>query len=151
MEPVTSVTWSPGNGPSSPRVQHPCCSKLKSLSVQRDWRQQVNLSQQQSPRINMFLVALSFAYFAKALSGSYMKSTITQLERRFDIPTYLIGVIDGSFEIGNLLVMAFVSYFGAKLHRPKIIAIGCLLMSLGTFLCAMPHFLIGRYVRGAFP
>lgn len=49
----------------------------------------------------MFLVALSFAYFAKALSGSYMKSTITQLERRFDIPSYLIGVIDGSFEIGK--------------------------------------------------
>lgn len=49
----------------------------------------------------MFLVALSFAYFAKALCGSYMKSTITQLERRFDIPSYLIGVIDGSFEIGE--------------------------------------------------
>uniref|UniRef100_A0A8C1QCJ3 Solute carrier organic anion transporter family member n=1 Tax=Cyprinus carpio TaxID=7962 RepID=A0A8C1QCJ3_CYPCA len=94
----------------------------------------------------MFLVALSFAYFAKALSGSYMKSTITQLERRFDIPSYLIGVIDGSFEIGNLLVIAFVSYFGAKLHRPKIIAIGCLLMSLGTFLIALPHFIIGRRV-----
>lgn len=49
----------------------------------------------------MFLVALSFAYFSKALSGSYMKSTITQLERRFDIPSYLIGIIDGSFEIGK--------------------------------------------------
>ncbi|KAF3855017.1 hypothetical protein F7725_023072, partial [Dissostichus mawsoni] len=92
-----------------------------------------------------FLASLSFAYFAKALSGSYMKSTITQLERRFDIPSYLIGIIDGSFEVGNLLVIAFVSYFGAKLHRPKIIAIGCVLMSFGTFLIAMPHFLIGRY------
>lgn len=51
----------------------------------------------------MFLASLSFAYFAKALSGSYMKSTITQLERRFDIPSYLIGVIDGSFEIGELV------------------------------------------------
>lgn len=49
----------------------------------------------------IFLAALSFAYFSKALSGSYMKSTITQLERRFDIPSYLIGVIDGSFEIGE--------------------------------------------------
>ncbi|XP_056137558.1 solute carrier organic anion transporter family member 1C1-like, partial [Lampris incognitus] len=95
--------------------------------------------------LEIFLAALSFAYFAKALSGSYMKSTITQLERRFDIPTYLIGIIDGSFEIGNLLVIAFVSYFGAKLHRPKIIATGCVLMSFGTFLIAMPHFIIGRY------
>ncbi|KAJ8269120.1 hypothetical protein COCON_G00117270 [Conger conger] len=122
MEPRAKEGWSPGNGPSAPRGQRPCCSKLK-----------------------MFLAALSFAYFAKALSGSYMKSTITQLERRFDIPSYLIGVIDGSFEVGNLLVIAFVSYFGAKLHRPKIIAIGCFLMSIGTFLIAMPHFIIGRY------
>ncbi|XP_061684393.1 solute carrier organic anion transporter family member 1C1 isoform X1 [Syngnathoides biaculeatus] len=95
--------------------------------------------------LKLFLVALSFAYFAKALSGSYMKSTITQLERRFDIPSYLIGIIDGSFEIGNLLVIAFVSYFGAKLHRPKIIAAGCVLMSIGTFIIALPHFIIGRY------
>ncbi|XP_037123243.1 solute carrier organic anion transporter family member 1C1 [Syngnathus acus] len=95
--------------------------------------------------LKMFLVALSFAYFAKALSGSYMKSTITQLERRFDIPSYLIGIIDGSFEIGNLLVIAFVSYFGAKLHRPKMIAMGCVLMSIGTFIIALPHFIIGRY------
>ena len=51
--------------------------------------------------LEMFLGALSFAYFSKSLSGSYMKSTITQLERRFDIPSYLIGVIDGSFEVGE--------------------------------------------------
>uniref|UniRef100_A0A8C7YH30 Solute carrier organic anion transporter family member n=1 Tax=Oryzias sinensis TaxID=183150 RepID=A0A8C7YH30_9TELE len=105
----------------------------------------VNLFLFMSVFFQIFLVALSFAYFAKALSGSYMKSTITQLERRFDIPSYLIGVIDGSFEIGNLLVIAFVSYFGAKLHRPKIIAMGCVLMSIGTFIIALPHFLIGRY------
>ncbi|XP_017261024.1 solute carrier organic anion transporter family member 1C1-like [Kryptolebias marmoratus] len=97
------------------------------------------------PKLKMFFAALSFAYFSKELSGSYMKSTITQLERRFDIPSYLIGIIDGSFEIGNLLVISFVSYFGAKLHRPKIIAVGCILMSLGTFLIAMPHFTCGRY------
>ncbi|XP_029598260.1 solute carrier organic anion transporter family member 1C1 isoform X1 [Salmo trutta] len=123
MEPAAKERGTTENGgSSSTRAQRSSCSSLK-----------------------MFLVALSFAYFAKALSGSYMKSTITQLERRFDIPSYLTGVIDGSFEIGNLLVIAFVSYFGAKLHRPKIIAMGCVLMAMGTFIIALPHFLIGRY------
>uniref|UniRef100_A0A665X6S0 Solute carrier organic anion transporter family member n=1 Tax=Echeneis naucrates TaxID=173247 RepID=A0A665X6S0_ECHNA len=46
---------------------------------------------------------------------------------------------------GNLLVIAFVSYFGAKLHRPRLIAIGCLIMAVGSFLTAMPHFLQGPY------
>ncbi|NWY03853.1 SO1C1 protein, partial [Nothoprocta ornata] len=101
--------------------------------------------------IKIFLSALSFVYFAKALSGSYLKSTITQIERRFDIPSSLVGVIDGSFEIGNLLIIILVSYFGAKLHRPRIIGAGCLIMSAGTFLIAMPQFFMGRYRYERFP
>ncbi|CAB1333781.1 unnamed protein product [Coregonus sp. 'balchen'] len=94
----------------------------------------------------LFLVSLSFVYFAKDFGGSYMKSSITQIERRFDIPSSLIGFIDGSFEMGNLLVIAFVSYFGAKLHRPRLIGIGCLIMAAGAFLTALPHFFQGKYV-----
>ncbi|KAM6213566.1 solute carrier organic anion transporter family member 1C1 [Sarcoramphus papa] len=101
--------------------------------------------------IKIFLGALSFVYFAKALSGSYLKSTTTQIERRFDISSSLVGVIDGSFEIGNLLIIILVSYFGAKLHRPRIIGAGCLIMSAGTFLIAMPQFFMGRYRYERFP
>ncbi|KAK9976133.1 hypothetical protein ABG768_021339 [Culter alburnus] len=103
-------------------AREPCCSKLK-----------------------MFLAAMCFVFFAKAFQGSYMKSSITQIERRFDIPSSLIGFIDGSFEIGNLLVIAFVSYFGAKLHRPRLIGAGCLLMAMGSFITAAPHFFQGLY------
>ncbi|KAA0721170.1 Solute carrier organic anion transporter family member 1C1 [Triplophysa tibetana] len=96
-------------------------------------------------KLKMFLVAMSCVFFAKAFQGSYMKSSITQIERRFDIPSSLIGVIDGSFELGNLLVIAFVSYFGARLHRPRLIGIGCLIMAVGSFITAMPHFFQGPY------
>ncbi|XP_040886348.1 solute carrier organic anion transporter family member 1C1-like [Toxotes jaculatrix] len=106
----------------SKKPREACCSKLK-----------------------LFLASLAFVYFAKAFGGAYMKSSITQIERRFDIPSSLIGVIDGSFEMGNLLVIAFVSYFGAKLHRPRLIAIGCLIMAAGSFLIVLPHFLQGPY------
>ncbi|KAM9407546.1 LOW QUALITY PROTEIN: solute carrier organic anion transporter family, member 1D1 [Salvelinus alpinus] len=95
--------------------------------------------------LKLLLVSLSFVYFAKAFWGSYMKSSITQIERRFDIPSSLIGVIDGSFEMGNLLVIASVSYFGAKLHRPRLIGIVCLIMAAGAFLTALPHFFQGQY------
>ncbi|PIO22580.1 hypothetical protein AB205_0208970, partial [Aquarana catesbeiana] len=50
--------------------------------------------------LKIFLAAMCFVYFAKALSGSYLKSTITQIEKRFEIPSSLVGIIDGSFEIG---------------------------------------------------
>uniref|UniRef100_A0A8D2DL84 Solute carrier organic anion transporter family member n=1 Tax=Sciurus vulgaris TaxID=55149 RepID=A0A8D2DL84_SCIVU len=95
--------------------------------------------------LKVFLGALSFVYFAKALAEGYLKSTVTQIERRFDIPSSLVGVIDGSFEIGNLLVITFVSYFGAKLHRPRIIGAGCLIMGVGTLLIAVPQFFMEKY------
>ncbi|XP_069718240.1 solute carrier organic anion transporter family member 1C1-like [Phaenicophaeus curvirostris] len=95
--------------------------------------------------LKMFLAALSFSYLSKMLSGTIMKSSITQIERRFDLTSSTVGFIDGSFEMGNLLVIAFVSYFGAKLHRPKVIAAGCFTMALGSFLTAMPHFFMGYY------
>ena len=45
--------------------------------------------------------------------------------------------------VGNLLVIVFVSYFGAKLHRPKLIGIGCIIMGTGSILTALPHFFMG--------
>ncbi len=50
------------------------------------------------------------------------------------------------FVSGNLLVIAFVSYFGAKLHRPRLIGAGCLIMAMGSFITAAPHFFQGLYV-----
>ncbi|XP_051011496.1 solute carrier organic anion transporter family member 1A5-like [Acomys russatus] len=96
-------------------------------------------------KIKMFLLAITCAYFSKSLSGVYTNSMLTQLERQFNIPTSIVGFITGSFEIGNLLLIIFVSYFGTKLHRPIMIGVGCALMGLGCFLMSLPHFLMGRY------
>nr|XP_003470374.2 solute carrier organic anion transporter family member 1B3-like [Cavia porcellus] len=74
-----------------------------------------------------------------------MKTSITQIERRFDIPSSTAGLINGGFEIGNLFVLVFVSYFGSKLHRPKLIGIGCIIMGAGGVLTALPHFFMGHY------
>uniref|UniRef100_A0A8L2QJT4 Solute carrier organic anion transporter family member n=1 Tax=Rattus norvegicus TaxID=10116 RepID=A0A8L2QJT4_RAT len=93
----------------------------------------------------MFLLALTCAYVSKSLSGTYMNSMLTQIERQFGIPTSIVGLINGSFEIGNLLLIIFVSYFGTKLHRPIMIGVGCAVMGLGCFLISLPHFLMGQY------
>ncbi|XP_061492746.1 solute carrier organic anion transporter family member 1B3-like isoform X2 [Rhineura floridana] len=95
--------------------------------------------------LKAFLAALAFTYFSKVFSAAMMKSSFTQLERRFGISSSTAGFMDGGFELGNLLVISFVSYFGAKFHRPRVIALGCFIMSLGSFLTAMPHFFMGYY------
>ncbi|XP_052646633.1 LOW QUALITY PROTEIN: solute carrier organic anion transporter family member 1A2-like [Harpia harpyja] len=96
-------------------------------------------------KLKVFLLALSLAFVGKTMSGAYMNSMYTQIEKQFNIPASLVGIINGSFEIGNLLLIAFVSYFGAKLHRPRIIALGCTILSFGCLLISFPHFLFGRY------
>ncbi|XP_064887032.1 solute carrier organic anion transporter family member 1C1 isoform X2 [Columba livia] len=96
-------------------------------------------------KLKIFLGALAFSFFAKGFSGSYMKSMSSQIERRFEISSSIFGIIDGSFEIGNLMVMVLVSYLGPRVHRPKVIGVGCLIMSLGAFLSVIPQFLMGRY------
>ncbi|XP_073801548.1 solute carrier organic anion transporter family, member 1F3 isoform X2 [Danio rerio] len=101
-----------------------------------------------STSLKIFIGALAFCYFSKSLTGFYTKSTITQIERRFEIPSSTVGIIDGSFEMGNILVITLVSYVGAKFHRPKIIGAGVLLMGIGTLLMASPHFIMGRYRYG---
>ncbi|XP_068442645.1 solute carrier organic anion transporter family member 1C1-like isoform X2 [Clinocottus analis] len=47
--------------------------------------------------------------------------------------------------VGNLLFLAVVSHFGAKLHRPRLIAVGCFLMAVGAFLTGLTHFFMGSY------
>ncbi|GAB1291406.1 Solute carrier organic anion transporter family member 1A6 [Apodemus speciosus] len=53
-----------------------------------------------SAKIKMFLMALTLAYVSKSLSGTYMISMLIQIERQFGIPTSIVGLINGSFEIG---------------------------------------------------
>ena len=70
---------------------------------------------------------------------------LTTLERRFNLQSADVGVIASSFEIGNLALILFVSYFGAKAHRPRLIGCGGIVMALGALLSALPEFLTNQY------
>lgn len=70
---------------------------------------------------------------------------LTTLERRFNLQSADVGVIASSFEIGNLALILFVSYFGARAHRPRLIGCGGIVMALGALLSALPEFLTHQY------
>ncbi|KAG8145180.1 hypothetical protein E2320_013539 [Naja naja] len=72
-------------------------------------------------------------------------SVLTTLERRFNLQSADVGVIASSFEIGNLVLILFVSYFGARGHRPRLIGCGGIIMALGALLSALPEFLTHQY------
>ena len=50
-----------------------------------------------------------------------------------------------AFDVAVILSVLFISYFGHKSHKPRILGIGLLLHGTGAFLYAVPQLLFGRY------
>ncbi|XP_063170532.1 solute carrier organic anion transporter family member 3A1 isoform X2 [Candoia aspera] len=95
--------------------------------------------------IQIFLVSECVLMLAQGTVGAYLVSVLTTLERRFNLQSADVGVIASSFEIGNLALILFVSYFGARGHRPRLIGCGGIIMALGALLSALPEFLTHQY------
>ncbi|XP_038124803.1 solute carrier organic anion transporter family member 3A1 [Cyprinodon tularosa] len=95
--------------------------------------------------IKIFLISECALMLAQGTVGAYLVSVLTTLERRFNLQSADVGVIASSFEIGNLALILFVSYFGAKAHRPRLIGCGGIIMALGALLSALPEFLTNQY------
>lgn len=48
-------------------------------------------------------------------------------------------------QVGNTVLIVFVSFFGSRVHRPRFIGGGALLACVASLLMAIPHFLSGPY------
>lgn len=83
-----------------------------------------------------FLVTLQ-----QALSSGYINSVITTIEKRFEIPSSLSGLIASSYEFGNVITVIFVSYFGSRRHIPVWIGVGAVIMGIGSIIFMIPHFI----------
>lgn len=60
----------------------------------------------------------------QALSSGYLNSVITTIEKRYEIPSSISGIIASMYEIGNLGTVIFVSYLGSRRHIPTWIGMG---------------------------
>lgn len=84
------------------------------------------------------------------LSTGYLMAVITTIEKRFELPSKIAGFIVSSYEFGSLLSVLFVSYFGSQGHIPRYIGCGAILLSLGSFLFSVPHFVAKPYVADSY-
>ncbi|XP_053672236.1 solute carrier organic anion transporter family member 4C1 [Anopheles nili] len=92
-------------------------------------------------RIKVFVLLLSILVtLQQALSSGYINSVITTIEKRFEIPSSLSGLIASSYEIGNVITVIFVSYLGSRRHIPVWIGIGAVIMGIGSLVFMVPHF-----------
>ncbi|KAL0994352.1 hypothetical protein UPYG_G00121000 [Umbra pygmaea] len=95
--------------------------------------------------IKFFVLCHSILQLAQLLVSGYLKSSISTIERRYGFSSQKSGILASFNEVGNTLLIVFVSFFGSRVHRPRFIGGGALVASLAAVMMALPHFISGQY------
>uniref|UniRef100_A0A8C7S6S6 Solute carrier organic anion transporter family member n=1 Tax=Oncorhynchus mykiss TaxID=8022 RepID=A0A8C7S6S6_ONCMY len=93
----------------------------------------------------LFVLCHGMLQLAQLLVSGYLKSSISTIERRYGFSSQKSGILASFNEVGNIVLIVFVSFFGSRVHRPRFIGGGALLVSLAALIMAMSHFISGPY------
>uniref|UniRef100_A0A8B9PCS1 Solute carrier organic anion transporter family member n=1 Tax=Apteryx owenii TaxID=8824 RepID=A0A8B9PCS1_APTOW len=92
-----------------------------------------------------FVFCHGLLQLSQLLISGYLKSTISTIETRYGLSSQTSGLLTSFNEVGNTLLIVLISYFGSRVHRPRFIGCGAILVSLAGFLMSLPHFITGPY------
>uniref|UniRef100_A0A8C8HA67 Solute carrier organic anion transporter family member n=1 Tax=Oncorhynchus tshawytscha TaxID=74940 RepID=A0A8C8HA67_ONCTS len=109
----------------------------------------VDLQLSDTPSISilslLFVLCHGMLQLAQLLVSGYLKSSISTIERRYGFSSQKSGILASFNEVGNIVLIVLVSFFGSRVHRPRFIGGGALLVSLAALIMAMSHFISGPY------
>ena len=74
-----------------------------------------------------------------------ISSIISSIEKRYSFSSTASGLILVTYDIVVITTVLFVSYFGSKVHQPRLFGAGLVLLGFGALLFASPQFFFGRY------
>ncbi|XP_071956884.1 solute carrier organic anion transporter family member 4A1-like [Antedon mediterranea] len=97
-----------------------------------------------SPKGFCFFICLFALAQGMTVNGLIYVDTTT-LEKRFELPSVKSGSISSCYDFSVTLVVIFVTYFGEKKHKPKLLGIGAIIFGIGCYVFSLPHFTTGYY------
>uniref|UniRef100_A0A8C5LCU3 Solute carrier organic anion transporter family member 2B1 n=1 Tax=Jaculus jaculus TaxID=51337 RepID=A0A8C5LCU3_JACJA len=95
--------------------------------------------------LKFFILCHSLLQLAQLMISGYLKSSISTVEKRFGLSSQTSGLLAAFNEVGNTTLIVLVSYFGSRVHRPRMIGYGAVLVALAGLLMTVPHFISEPY------
>ncbi|PAA56300.1 hypothetical protein BOX15_Mlig034225g2 [Macrostomum lignano] len=99
--------------------------------------------------INAYTLCLGLFALVYGSFDTYLISMLTTLEKRFNLPSKLSGLLQGSSDFGYLLGVLPVSFYGRQAHRPRTMGGLGLLLSLGILIMSSPYYFFGPMPAGS--
>lgn len=70
---------------------------------------------------------------------------ISSLEKRYKFSSTAASIIIAVFDVAVVVCGIFISYFGEKGHKPRLLGTAFVIQGIGAFVFALPHFIFGKY------
>ncbi|MBN3325234.1 SO4C1 protein, partial [Atractosteus spatula] len=83
------------------------------------------------------------------LVNGLVNISISTIEKRYELSSTLTGVIASTYDIALAILCLFVSFYGARGHKPRWMAFSAFMMGLGAFVFSLPHYNCGLYRFGS--
>lgn len=114
-------------------------AKLGYFSYRPDYLQFFN-----SPRWLLALLCFYAVVVNIELLG-FRGVVVPQIERRFNMTSTLVGSIMSTVDISGAVCGVLLTYYVGQRHKSKWIGYGIIILSFGSFIFMLPHFIAGEY------
>lgn len=75
----------------------------------------------------------------------YTSVNVSSVEKRYSFRSSLTGLYLVVYDVTIVIGILFVTYFGGKSHKPRVMGISLVIMSIGCIILSSPQFLFGSY------
>lgn len=83
--------------------------------------------------VKLFVAVMVAVITVQGTYLGYVVGVLTSIERRFEISSRKSGSLLSLYDIGHMLSVLFVGYFGSHGHKPRITAFGKLSIRIWQF------------------